>query len=209
MPNAPKCWRCWMPADIGRVGGRRHGWKDREIIVRDAVGELLRKWRRKGKPTREDYLDGARELETLRRQSPHRGLWTPPPLMVTATLDDGWGHGLDIIEALAAAVGVAVHPLGVLQRPDAILAACHAKHADLLGLTVLQFDSDDDLAVVARGLPPETTLIAGGAAFIYDPEFAARTGTPHVARDGAAFLAFLLRFYPARTGGTAGDHGIR
>jgi len=177
--------------------------------VRDAVGELLRKWRRKGKPTREDYLDGARALEILRRQSPSGGLWTKPPVMVTATLDDGWGHGLDIIEALAAAVGVAVHPLGVLQRPDAILAACHAKHADLLGLTVLQFDSDDDLRAITHGLPPGTTLIAGGAAFIYDPEFAARTGTPYVARDGAAFLAFLLRFYPARMVGTTGGHGAK
>jgi hypothetical protein len=102
-----------------------------------------------------------------------------------------------------------VHPLGVLQRPDVILTACRERQADLLGLTVLQFDSDEDLIEIARGLPPETTLIAGGAAFIHDPDFAERTGTLYVARDGAAFLEFLLRFYPTKLGGTVGGHGIR
>ncbi len=174
--------------------------------MRDDIGTLLQKWRLKGKPTREDYLAGARALEGLRREAPRRGLWLKPPLMITATLDDGWGHGLDVIEALAAAVGVVVHRLGVLQRPPAILAACRAQQADLLGLTVLQFDSDDDLSEITRALPPETTLIAGGAAFIYDPEFAVRTGTLHVARDGVAFLRFLLEFNPIDRDGIAGGH---
>ena len=174
--------------------------------MRDDVRVLLQKWRLKGKPTREDYLTGARALESLHRESPRRGLWPKPPLMITATLDDGWGHGLDVIEALAAAVGVAVHRLGVLQRPAAILAACREQQADLLGLTVLQFDSDDDLSAITRALPPDTTLIAGGAAFVYDPEFAARTGTLHVARDGAAFLDFLLRFNPSDQDRGAGGH---
>ena len=172
--------------------------------MRDDIQALLQKWRQSGKPTREDYLTGAQTLDTLRRESPRRGLWPEPPLMITATLDDGWGHGLDVIEALAAAVGVTVHRLGVLQRPAEIIAACREQRADLLGLTVLQFDSDDDLSEITRGLPPETTLIAGGAAFIYDPEFAARTGTRHVARDGAAFLDFLLRFTPHDQGASAG-----
>ena len=177
--------------------------------MRDDVRDLLQKWRLKGKPTREDYLAGARALETLRRQAPNRRLWPKPPLMITATLDDGWGHGLEVIEALAAAVGIAVHPLGVLQRPAAVLKACRERPADLLGLTVLQFDSDNTLLEITRGLPPETTLIAGGAAFMHDPEFAARTGTLHVARDGAAFMKFLLTFNPGDQGGIAGVHGRR
>jgi methylmalonyl-CoA mutase cobalamin-binding subunit len=129
--------------------------------------------------------------------------------MVTATLDDGWGHGLAVIEALAVAVGVVVHALGVRQPPATIVNACHDKQADLLGLTVLQFDSDEDLIAITRALPPETTLIAGGAAFIYDPEFAARTGTPVVARDGAAFLTFLLQFQPVERREGCGGHARR
>lgn len=164
--------------------------------MRDRVSDLLQQWFRRGKPSREDYLEMARELEAMRRQSAWGGLWPQPPSMITATLDDGWGHGLDIIEALAAAVGVAVHSLGVLQSPETIVQACRERQPDLLGLTVLQFDSDDALIRITRSLPPVTTLIAGGAAYRYDPEFAERTGTHAVARDGIAFLRFLLGYQP-------------
>jgi len=166
------------------------------MTVRDRVSEMLQDWSRQGKPTREDYLEGARKLEALRRQSEWGGLWPQPPLMLTATLDDGWGHGLDIIEALAASVGVAVHSLGVLQSPETIVQACRERQPDLLGLTVLQFDSDDALIHITRSLLPVTTLIAGGAAYLYDPEFAERTGTHAVARDGIGFLRFLLDYQP-------------
>ncbi len=164
--------------------------------MRDRVSDLLQQWFRRGKPSREDYLEGARKLEALRRQSAWGGLWPQPPLMITATLDDGWGHGLEIIEALAASVGVAVHSLGVLQSPETIVQACRERQPDLLGLTVLQFDSDDALIHITGSLPSATTLIAGGAAYRYDPEFAERTGTHAVARDGIAFLRFLLGYQP-------------
>ena len=121
--------------------------------------------------------------------------------MLTATLDDGWGHGLQVIEALADAVGVAVRPLGLLQTPAAIAAACREQTPDLLGLTVLHFDSEDALIEITHTLPAATTLVAGGAAYRYDPDFAARTGTPVVARDGAAFLRFLLSYDPPRPAG--------
>jgi len=158
---------------------------------------MLQDYTRLGKPTREDYLAMAGELDAWRRQSAWGGLWPQSPLMVTATLDDGWGHGLDIIEALAASVGVAVHSLGVLQSPATIVEACRDRQPDLLGLTVLQFDSEDALIQITGSLPPVTTLIAGGAAYRYDPDFAERTGTPAVARDGGAFLQFLLGYQPA------------
>jgi B12 binding domain len=164
--------------------------------VRDRVSGLLQQWSRRGKPSREDYMAMARELEAWRRQSAPGGLWAKPPLMVTATLDDGWGHGLDIIEALAASVGVTLHSLGVLQSPETIVQACRDRQPDLLGLTVLQFDSEDALIHITGSLPPVTTLVAGGAAYRYDPELAERTGTHVVARDGMAFLRFLLGYQP-------------
>lgn len=164
--------------------------------MRDRVIDMLQAWERQGRVSREDYLAGARVLDALRRAE-GRGLWPRAPSMLTATLDDGWGHGLEVIEALAAAVGVGIHALGLLQSPAAIVRACRERRPDLLGLTVLQFDTDDDLAAITGALPPGTTLIAGGAAFRYDPDFAARTGTHAVAYDGAAFLRFLLHYQPA------------
>ncbi len=124
--------------------------------------------------------------------------------MATATIDDGWGHGLDVIERLAEAAGVRVERLGCLVPAARIAAHCRRHRPDLLGLTVLQFDADDAVAGIVQRLPPETTLVAGGAAYRYDPDFAHRTGTPHVARDGAAFLRFLVGYRPPaiRRGGT-------
>ena len=40
-----------------------------------------------------------------------QGLWASPPLMLTATLDDGLGQGLAVIEKFAKAIG---HPAGFL-----------------------------------------------------------------------------------------------
>ena len=163
--------------------------------MRKAVIELLQNWERQDRPpTRDDYLTGARALEVLCSKTAGSGLWSRSPRMITATLDDGWGHGLDLIEALAAAVGVTVNRLGLLQAPGTIVDVCRAQKPDLLGLTVLPFASDDALIGLVGALPPQTTLIAGGAAFRCDPGFAARTGAHAVARDGAAFLQFLLGY---------------
>ena len=116
--------------------------------------------------------------------------------MLTATLDDGMGHGLALIERFAAVMGVSVSPLGLLIKPEAIIAACTQAKPDFLGLTVLQLDSDDDLARVSRNLPANTCLIAGGPAFRYDPEMAERCAVSHVAENVAYFIDFVLNWTP-------------
>ncbi len=112
--------------------------------------------------------------------------------MATATIDDGLGHGLEVIEKLAEGAGVRIHSLGLLQSPESIVKACLELSPRLLGLTVLQLDSDDWVAEIVRGLPPSTLLVAGGPAFQYDADFARRTGTHVVVKNGAAFLQFLI-----------------
>ncbi len=143
-------------------------------------------------PTRESYLNAAGELTAWRTDRGHPGLWSDPPLMMTATIDDGWGHGLEVIEKLAQAAGMRIHSLGLLQPPDAIVRACLELNPRLLGLTVLQLDSDELVADIVRGLPSSTLLVAGGPAFQYDADFARRTGTRVVVKNGAAFLRFLV-----------------
>ena len=145
-------------------------------------------------PTRESYLNAARDLTVSRSDNHHPGLWALPPLMVTATIDDGMGHGLEVIETLAAAAGVRIHSLGLLQSPEIIGEACRKLNPQFLGLTVLQFDSDDWVADIVRELPSSTLLIAGGPAYLYDEDFARRTGTHVVVKNGAAFLRFLMNW---------------
>jgi methylmalonyl-CoA mutase cobalamin-binding subunit len=117
--------------------------------------------------------------------------------MITATLDDGMGHGLAIIERFATVLGMTVEKMGLLQEPEAIVTRCRTKIPDFLGLTVLQLDSDDDLARVSQGIPKKTCLIAGGAAFRHDPELADRCRVGFVAKNVAFFIDFILRWSPS------------
>ena len=165
---------------------------------RQKLLDCLHGWERTS-PTRESYLNAAKDLTTWRSDRNHPGLWALPPLMVTATIDDGMGHGLEVIERLAAATGVRIHSLGLLQSPESIREACLELNPQFLGLTVLQFDSDDWVADIVRRLPSSTLLVAGGPAYQYDEDFARRTGTHVVVKNGAAFLQFLMN-WDARPG---------
>ncbi len=119
-------------------------------------------------------------------------MWLNAPLMVTATIDDAMGHGLDLIHQYSNLAGLRVHPLGLLQSAETIIAACREMEPALLGLTVLQFDSEDDLVLIARSIPETTRIVAGGPVFKADPELAQRAGVHRVAVDAADFLSFLL-----------------
>ena len=165
-----------------------------EQKLRDRLQQLSRKWIDRGLPTREGVTRAAVELEQWKSRSKVRGLWPDPPRMITATLDDGLGHGLVLIERFACIMGISVDKLGLLLKPQGIVTRCQTEVPDLLGLTVLQLDSEDDLARVGQSLPKGTCLIAGGAAFRLDPELARRCRVDYVAENVAHFIDFILKW---------------
>jgi methanogenic corrinoid protein MtbC1 len=114
--------------------------------------------------------------------------------MITASLDDGLGQGLEIIRMFSETAGLEIIDLGLLVSPEKIIAACKKNNPDLLGLTVLQFDSEEDILMIRKNLPSKTKIIAGGPVFTADPEFARRTGIYFTARNVAWFIRFLLQF---------------
>ncbi len=114
--------------------------------------------------------------------------------MITATLDDGLGQGLEIIRMFSETTGLEIIDLGLLVTPEKIITACEKNNPDLLGLTVLQFDSEEDILMISRNLPSKTKIIAGGPVFMADPEFARRTGIHFTAKNVAWFIRFLLQF---------------
>ena len=123
------------------------------------------------------------------------GLWDNPPLMITATLDDGLGQGIEVIRMFSETAGLEIIDLGLLVAPEKIIAACKKNNPDLLGLTVLQFDSEEDISMISKNLPSKTKIIAGGPVFTADPEFARRTGVHFTAKNAAYFIRFLLQFH--------------
>jgi methanogenic corrinoid protein MtbC1 len=114
--------------------------------------------------------------------------------MITATLDDGLGQGLEIIRLFSETAGIEIIDLGLLVTPEKIIAECKKNNPDLLGLTVLQFDSEEDILMISRNLPSKTKIIAGGPVFTADSEFARRTGIHFTAKNVTYFIRFLLQF---------------
>jgi methylmalonyl-CoA mutase cobalamin-binding subunit len=112
--------------------------------------------------------------------------------MLGATMDDGWGHGIQLILRYATAMGLETGFIGLLQTWDQIVPACEAFKADYLGLTVLQFDTLGPLIELRRHLPNSIRIIAGGPVFQIDPQFQEQAGIDYVAKDAGAFIRLLL-----------------
>jgi len=167
----------------------------REAFAEEARS-FLQRWKAEGVPPRWTLLKEADDLEERRQALGAQGLWSFSPVLLTATLDDGWGHGLEVIHRFAEVLGVRIIPLGTLQTPQAIVDRCYEHLPDLVGLTVLQMDSEEGLAFVARHLPPSTRLMAGGPPFAIDPELASRTGVHCAARHAGDFLEAVLSWFP-------------
>ncbi len=127
-------------------------WQDFKAHLLEAVN----RWRRDGLPGRWRLLRDLEELEALRKAIP--ASQTPPseifPLLYLATIDDGWGHGLEVIEAAARAAGARTVRLGLLCSAESILAPCAQKPPHILGLTILHGDSEPVVREIVRGLPP-------------------------------------------------------
>jgi len=159
---------------------------------RKMIEKQCHEWIQHGLPSREQLLKTAAALESWKKQTGISGIWPAAPLLLTATLDDGIGQGIEIIELFSMAMGMQVIPMGLLHHPEKIIAASHQKLPHFLGLTMLQLDSEGDLARIGHHLPASTRLIAGGPAFRYDPEMASRCGVRYVATNVADYIRYIL-----------------
>lgn len=165
--------------------------------LRLKITELVETLRKTRRPSRNALLSAAEGVLEWKHESGAAGLWPRPPLMVTATLDDGWGHGLEVIHLYGEIAGLSIFPLGLLKPPGDIIRACVSRKADILGMTVLQFDTEEALIEVRSGIPKQTRIVAGGPLFGADPDLAQRAGIDFVAANAAAFIEYLLDFQPS------------
>ncbi|MGE0085718.1 MAG: cobalamin-dependent protein [Desulfococcaceae bacterium] len=163
--------------------------------LRFKILEVLEILRLPEHPSRTFFTDEARKLLEWKNMHGISGLWEEPPLMLTATLDDGWGHGLDVIRLYAEAAGVRVLHAGLLRTPEFIIEECRRYEPDILGMTVLQFDTEEALALIRQKIPLKTRIVAGGPLFRADAEFAQRCGIDVTAKDAAEFMAYLLGWH--------------
>lgn len=161
-------------------------------LLRREMRRRLADLRDQGRPSRQDLIETAASVTRWRREQDIGGLWEAAPLMATATLDDAFGHGLELIHRFAEAAGLRLMALGTMQTTATVAAACRRHRPALLGLTVLQFDTEEALTTIRADIPETTRIVAGGPVFAADPDLAARAGIDFVARDAAAFWEYLL-----------------
>lgn len=167
-----------------------------ELITR--IKQSLKEWRESGNsPSRTAFTDMAHDILEWKKNHGISGIWESQPLMLTATLDDAWGYGLDVIHLYAEAAGMQIIPLGLLQSPESIISRCQEHVPHILGMTILQFDSEEDTALIRKNIPSKTLIVAGGPLFRSDPELAERAGIDFVAKDAISFMEFLLEFNPS------------
>ncbi|MEE4608152.1 MAG: cobalamin B12-binding domain-containing protein [Desulfobacteraceae bacterium] len=169
-----------------------HHSDDGATALRAQITAQLEEWGPRARPSREQLLKAADQVADWRRKKQIESLWPDPPLMATATLDDSFAHGLEVIHRFAAAAGLRLVHLGKLLTPEAVVDGCRRHRPRLLGLTVLQFDTESDLVAIRRQIDPATRIVAGGPIFAADPDLAERVGIDFVARNAADFWHYLL-----------------
>jgi len=141
------------------------GADQKDQALRVALGELSDNWRRNPMVSwTEMYQTGGQLLE-WKQEKTISGLWTKTPVMITATLEDGVGQGLKMIHLFSRVAGIDIVPLGLMQKETAIITACQKKAPDFLGMTILQFDSEERLSHMADKIPEATQIVVGGPIF--------------------------------------------
>ncbi len=163
-------------------------------ILEEKILQVLGDLKKYKKPSRNALIDSANEIIKWKQANNIKSLWDKQPLMLTATIDDGWGHGLEVIELYAKAAGLDIKRIGLLQSPENIINSCNKQRPDILGMTVLQFDSEADLMKIRNNIPGKTIIVSGGPLFHADDDFAKRAGIDIVAKNAAEFMNFLLMF---------------
>ncbi len=133
--------------------------------IRILLAEYVEKLRNGDSGSWGEIYQAGEELLDKKRIQRMTGLFKTPPRLMTATIDDSIGQGLRMIHLFSRIAGLETIQLGLMQTPETIISECKRRKPDLLGLTVLQFDTEDLLDDIIADIPNEIQVIAGGPVF--------------------------------------------
>jgi methylmalonyl-CoA mutase cobalamin-binding subunit len=164
-----------------------------EVTLRTVLADGARFLAANPGMTSSELLAAGRELLARKKAEGLAGIFPVPPRLMTATLDDGLGQGLSLIHCFAELAGLTILPLGLMRTPAAVVDECRRQRPDILGLTVLHDDTEEDLCeLIIPRIPDTVRVIVGGPVFkAMTAETLARK--PYrVLNSIPLFLAFLL-----------------
>jgi methylmalonyl-CoA mutase cobalamin-binding subunit len=100
---------------------------------------------------------------------------------------------LTLIHCFAELAGLTVLPLGLMRTPDIIVNECRRQRPDILGLTVLHDDTEEDLrALIIPKIPETVRVIVGGPVFKAMTTEVLADKPYRVLNTIPAFLSYLL-----------------
>ncbi len=135
----------------------------RDQFVKE-IRTVLDSWREK-KPPRWSMLKKLEELTEARKRAGIETILSDNVSTIyTATIDDGWGMGIDVIHKACDVIGLRYKFLGLLVKVDELVNVCNQDIPDFLGLTVIHESSFDDVLYIASKIHEKTTLLVGGGA---------------------------------------------
>ncbi len=126
---------------------------------------MLSFWQKKGLPPRWSLLQELKNLASLRLSMNISHVLPKRVSIVTATIDDGWGMGLEIIHLACDVLGIEYKFIGLMRKPEEILGHLLKEQPRFLGITLLQEDSIPLLQYIHDSTPEDLLILAGGPAF--------------------------------------------
>jgi len=164
--------------------------------LRNILSEYSDTWRQAPTvPWSEVYQTGEKLLE-WKTEKKIAGIWDRQPKMITATLEDGVGQGLKMIHLYSRIAGIEIFPLGLMQTEESIIEACTKHLPDFLGMTILQFDSEERLNHIINHIPKETQVVVGGPVFKLLDKEELEEKNYTVLNTVSAYLSYLLYWQP-------------
>ncbi len=143
--------------------------------------------------SREMLVSWAEEFLAYKKAKNFTGFLKKPQTMLTATIDDGLGMGIELISLYAKVAGIDVIKLGIMLSAEEIIDGCNRYKPDYLGLTVLQFDTQDDLIKISKNIDKNIKIIAGGPVFNLNTNFIKESGIDYVAKNAPDFLRLIIK----------------
>lgn len=143
----------------------RNSGSDNGMKLQKVLTEFADHWQQHPEISWSEIFHTGEKLLAWQEQQAIAGFLAGPVKMVTATLDDAMGQGLKMIHLYSRIMGIDIIPLGLMQTTDSVITECVKQHPDFLGLTVLQFDTEEELDTIIREIPQDIRLIVGGPVF--------------------------------------------
>jgi methylmalonyl-CoA mutase cobalamin-binding subunit len=171
--------------------------KNADILkLRKILDEFISNWKNDPKTSWAHIYSVGKQLLEWKTHQNIVGLWKYPPKIITATMDDGMGQGLKMIHLFSRVAGLEIVHLGLMQSPKKIINECQKQNPDFLGMTILQFETEELLKTIIPQIPKQMQVLVGGPIFNTMPDNALQNKKYHSFNHISEYLHFLCNYEP-------------